>query len=325
MTPTLRRLVAWTFGAAACAALPGLALAAKQPLTAETEQAFWKGDFAALDKENEFLKHGKHLAPNAGSELEYFRLGLDSVIRTKVDRSEPYLRELEALTLQWAAEHPKSSLAHVLHAQVLVQHAWSYRGGGYAKEVPPQAWADFHNYLQRAAEYLKAHADVALTDSSAHALLLRIGQTLGHFVLEMLPPAPAPQRGEARRMQVAPQLTQVLQQSCRRLVGQCDAFHIHHRLREPGVHQHVAPVVHVRELVARGRPAERPVQAAQFPQGVRPEAREHQESVGRQGTMPLRDQRLGISRIVQHHVGPQHLHTSVGRHLEAGRPGLAAG
>jgi hypothetical protein len=44
--------------------------------------------------------------------------------------------------------------------------------------VPPEAWADFHKYLQRAAEYLKVHADVALTDSSAHALLLRIGTGL---------------------------------------------------------------------------------------------------------------------------------------------------
>lgn len=178
MTPTLRRLVAWTLGAIACAALPGHALAAREPLTTETEQAFWKGDFAALDKQNEFLKHGKHFAPDAGSELEYFRLGLDSVLRTKVDHSEPYLRELEALTLQWAAEHPKSSLAHILHADVLVRHAWSYRGSGYAKEVPPEAWADFHKYLGRAAEYLKAHADVALADSSAHALLLRIGTGL---------------------------------------------------------------------------------------------------------------------------------------------------
>ncbi|PQP01989.1 DUF4034 domain-containing protein [Massilia phosphatilytica] len=178
MTPTLRRLVAAALGAIACAALPGHALAAKAPLTTETEQAFWKGDFAALDKQNEFLKHGKHFTPDAGSELEHFRLGLGSVIRTRVDRSEPYLRELEALTLQWATEHPKSSLAHILHAEVLVQHAWSYRGGGYAKDVPPAAWADFHKYLQRAADYLKAHADVALADSSAHALLLRIGTGL---------------------------------------------------------------------------------------------------------------------------------------------------
>jgi hypothetical protein len=149
------------------------------PLTTETAQAFWKGDFAALEKLNNRLKHGKHFAPDGSSELEFFRLGLRKVPDSVAEHSEPYLRELEALTLQWATEHPKSSLAHILYAEVLVQHAWSYRGGGYAKDVPPEAWADFRTYLQRAVDYLKAHADVALTDSSAHALLIRIGTGLG--------------------------------------------------------------------------------------------------------------------------------------------------
>jgi hypothetical protein len=185
MTPIARlprallgRLAAWTLTAVACAAVPGVSRAETPELTTKTTLAFWTGDFAALDKENERLKHGKHLYPDAGAERESFDRGLDAVIDNKVDHNEPYLRELEALTLEWATEHPQSSLAHVLHARVLVAHAWSYRGGGYAKEVPPEAWADFHKYLQRAAEYLKAHADVALTDSSAHALLLRIGTGL---------------------------------------------------------------------------------------------------------------------------------------------------
>ena len=176
--PRVRRLVASALCAVVCAAVPGLAPAADKPLTTETAQAFWTGDFAALEKLNDRLKHGKHFAPDAASELEDFRLGLGRVPRSAADHSEPYLRELEALTLQWATEHPKSALAHILHAEVLVQHAWSYRGGGYAKDVPPQAWADFRKYLQRAVEYLQAHADVALTDSSAHALLLRIGTGL---------------------------------------------------------------------------------------------------------------------------------------------------
>jgi hypothetical protein len=178
LRPSLRRLAASALCALACAAVPGLAPAAEQPLTTEAAQAFWKGDFDTLEKLNNRLKHGKHFAPDAGSELEYFRLGLGKVPQSVADHNEPYLRELEALTLQWAIEHPKSSLAHILHAEVLVQHAWSYRGGGYAKDVPPEAWADFHKYLQRAAEYLKAHADVTLRDSSTHALLLRIGTGL---------------------------------------------------------------------------------------------------------------------------------------------------
>jgi len=175
--PLLRRLTIWAL--AVCAAMPVLARAETAALTTETMDAFFKGDFAALDKENERLKQGKHIGADGGIDLEYFRLGLNAVINNRVDHREPYLREMEALTLQWATEHPKSSLAHILHAQVLEAHAWSYRGGGYAKDVPPEAWADFRKYLQRAAKYLQDHADVALADSSAHDLLLDIGNGLG--------------------------------------------------------------------------------------------------------------------------------------------------
>jgi len=175
-----RRLAAFTLTAVACAAVPGLSRAGTgtDPLLVKTMQAFLKGDFATLENENERLRHGKHLRPDGESDREYFRFGLWEVINREADNSEPYLLELEALTLQWAMEHPKSPLAHILHANVLLKHAWSYRGGGYAKDVPPEAWADFRNGLQRAAKYLQDHADVALTDSSAHELLLSIGTGL---------------------------------------------------------------------------------------------------------------------------------------------------
>jgi hypothetical protein len=176
--PLLRRLAACTLAVVGCAAVPGLARAGTDPLTIKTMQAFWKGDFAALDKENEGLKHGKHIRPDASSELDDFRLGLISVIYGEADHKEQYLRELEALTLQWAAEHPKSSLAHILHARALVAHAWSYRGRGQPNEVPPEAWADFHEYLKRAAQYLQDHAKVVMTDPSAHRVLLEIGTNL---------------------------------------------------------------------------------------------------------------------------------------------------
>jgi hypothetical protein len=176
--PLFRRLAACTLVAATCAAMPGLSRAEMPILMAKTREAFSKGDFDALDKENERLKHGKHIRPDAASELDDFRIGFDHVIRAKVDNKEVFLRELEALTLQWATEHPKSSLAHILYAKVLVAHAWSYRGSGYANTVPPEAWVDFRKYLQRAAQYLQDHAEVVMTDSTAHHVLLEIGNDL---------------------------------------------------------------------------------------------------------------------------------------------------
>ncbi|TFW29904.1 DUF4034 domain-containing protein [Massilia horti] len=149
------------------------------PITSQALWSLWWGDFDALEKQNAELRQPGHIAADGGSELAEFRTGIERILDSKLPHSEPYLRELEALTLQWATEHPKSALAHILHAQALLKHAWSYRGNGYAKEVPPEAWNDFLSYSRRAVDYLKAHADVALTDSYAHSTLLQIGMGLG--------------------------------------------------------------------------------------------------------------------------------------------------
>lgn len=171
-------LVLAMFGAvqawAAQAATP-----ATQSIKDTAEMALWWGDFDALERQNAVLRQPGHFDPDGSLQLEQFRNALVLVFENKDGNVEAYLQELEALTLQWAAEHPKSALAHTMHADVLLAHAWSYRGGGYSNEVPPQAMQEFEAYLTRAFDYLKAHADVAFTDSYAHDTLLRIGRGLG--------------------------------------------------------------------------------------------------------------------------------------------------
>lgn len=154
--------------------------AAESPIKTAAQEALWNGDFKELERQNAlFRQPGRSIAPDGQSQLNLYRDGIDSVFDNDVDDTEAYLKELDALTLRWATEHPDSALAHILHAKALTEHGWSYRGGGYVKDVPREAWKDFHAYLERAANYLKAHADVALTDSSAHLVLLRIGRGLG--------------------------------------------------------------------------------------------------------------------------------------------------
>ncbi|ELX13790.1 hypothetical protein Jab_1c24280 [Janthinobacterium sp. HH01] len=170
-------VVIWAMACGAVA--PAWAGTVDPPITAEAVHAFWWGDFAALEKQNALLRQPGHITADGTSEIELFRTGLNRVIGSGQADREAYLRELEALTLQWAGDHPQSALAHVLHAEVLVSHAWSYRGTGYIHEVPPQALEDFQAYLQRAAKYLADHADVALTDSYAHESLVSIGMGLG--------------------------------------------------------------------------------------------------------------------------------------------------
>jgi len=163
----------------ALAASGGVARAAEpvlSPITVASRDAFWAGDFDEIERQNAYFRQPGRIEPSGISQIYLFRKGLNIVLKNKVENAEPYLKELDLLTLQWANEHPKSAFAHALHADALLTHAWSYRGGGYVKDVPPQAWKDFHAYLRRAAEYLNAHADVALTDSYAHAVLIQVAK-----------------------------------------------------------------------------------------------------------------------------------------------------
>jgi len=148
------------------------------PITEAAQNAFWNGDFAELERQNTYYSQPGRVEPDATSQLDLFRQGLNTVFKNDVDNVEAYLQEVDRLTLQWATEHPASAFAHILHARSLYAHGWSYRGGTYAKDVPPEAWKDFHAYLRRAAEYLHAHADVALADSYAHHVLIEIGRGL---------------------------------------------------------------------------------------------------------------------------------------------------
>ena len=179
--PLPRLLRGVLFGVAlACigCAAPEARAEGKTPTETAATDAFWYGDFAELERQYKEYSKPNQADVNGTPLRSLFRTGVDELFNYKMKNKEAYLSEVDRLTLQWATEHPQSSLAHVLHAKALFEHGWSYRGGGYVKDVPPEAWKDFHAYLKRAVDYLAKHADVALQDSSAHHLLLQIGRAL---------------------------------------------------------------------------------------------------------------------------------------------------
>lgn len=187
MKPTIHpgRLTRLLRRALVCAALPATLACAQEaaaptpPITSAATDAFWIGDFAALERQNADYRKPGRFDPDGSSQLDQFRAGLGQVINNKVTNAEAYLSELDRLTLEWATAHPASAIAHGLHARALVAHGWSYRGGDYIHKVPPEALKQFQAYLLRAVKYLETHAAVALTDSYSHLVLLKIGTALG--------------------------------------------------------------------------------------------------------------------------------------------------
>ena len=184
MKPTMRclRLARTVLAGALALGAPALVAHAAEPTKNAVERAaadaLWNGDFASLERQNEALKTPGSFAPDGSFQLAYFHQGLAEVFDNDVENVELYLKEMDALTLEWATAHPTSGLAHGLHAHALIAHGWSYRGKRYAGEVPREAMAEFQAYLTRAFDYLKTHADVALKDSYSQLQLLEIGMGL---------------------------------------------------------------------------------------------------------------------------------------------------
>jgi hypothetical protein len=145
----------------------------------QAAQALWWGDFDELERMHALYLQPGQRAADGNPHLTAFRHGIKRVLKGKKNAPEAYFVEQEALTRQWAIEHPKSALAHAMYAAALAAHGWSYRGTDYAKTVPPEAWESFRSYIQKAINYMSANAEVAFTSSVSHRWMIGFARAAG--------------------------------------------------------------------------------------------------------------------------------------------------
>jgi hypothetical protein len=185
MSFALPRRAGWRALLVGCAmALVALPTPAKEAegeksIDALAAEALWWGDFSELERMHALYLQPGQRAADGKPHLTDFRHGIKRVLDGKKDAPDAYFVEQEALTRQWAIEHPKSALAHAMHAAALAAHGWSYRGTGYAKTVPPEAWESFRSYIQKAINYMSANADVAFTSSVSHRWMIGFARAAG--------------------------------------------------------------------------------------------------------------------------------------------------
>jgi hypothetical protein len=90
--------------------------------------------------------------------------------------ADRYWTDLEAKTLRWANLYPNSPTPHIAHSIILIRHAWSYRGSGWAHEVHPESWKPFHLYIGKARQYLAAHKKVSKSDPRWYETMLVVAR-----------------------------------------------------------------------------------------------------------------------------------------------------
>lgn len=100
--------------------------------------------------------------------------------------TQAYHETRVATTLDWARSRPESPLAHAVHLDALVRQAWFLRGGGYAKEVSDQRFAEFKAKLNEALAYAKAQGAVMGRDSYSVRVLIPLLRGLDVSVKKQL-------------------------------------------------------------------------------------------------------------------------------------------
>ena len=174
----MRIVARWMFVAMACVAHLAHAdeLEERAAIRDAVTLAWQAGDYDAMERLH--TRYSDFLNQRTASGAPKMGLFIDGLTEGR-DASEATLQRDIVRTERWTQLHPDSPLGYVLHAQALMARGYAARGSGYGSTVSPQGWAVFHEYNQRAGQYLRDHQAVASQTTSWHATMINIGRCEG--------------------------------------------------------------------------------------------------------------------------------------------------
>ena len=162
---------------------PGSAIAATEleqraRVSTATQSAFFQSDYAKLEEASRAYRTEKSRTSSGLWNLTLFYAGIQEAIeaQTQGKEIEPAFRALDETVATWVRQYPESPSAHIAYSMVLLEHAWAYRGGGYASTVRPEAWAPFMKHVELARENLEKHKQVAAVDPRWYETMLTVAR-----------------------------------------------------------------------------------------------------------------------------------------------------
>lgn len=100
--------------------------------------------------------------------------GIDDVANYGVVKDDAGWDRLEAIAQRWLRARPASVTARIAYAGILENRAWFYRGGGYARTVSDEQFADFYRQIAKAKQYQLSIREVGNVDPNWHMQYLAI-------------------------------------------------------------------------------------------------------------------------------------------------------
>lgn len=134
---------------------------------------FTLGKYADLQRSIDDALRGETRTSSGLWTLTMIDSGLEDVFQSDPHDEamwEQHRRHVQA----WVDAYPESAAPRLAYAQMLFQHGWRYRGGGFASTVDEADWAPFRKHVRSAAEYLESNKAIASADPRWYEYMAQI-------------------------------------------------------------------------------------------------------------------------------------------------------
>lgn len=136
---------------------------------------FHAEQFAELDKTaRQYLKSEERTSSGLWK-LTLFYLGISRIPNQNIT-DEDYWNGLEAKAKRWIKSYPDSPSGYLVYADILIKHAWMYRGNGWSSEVRSEDWKPFYSHISKAKMFLNKNKVVSSRDPRWYVLMIIIAK-----------------------------------------------------------------------------------------------------------------------------------------------------
>ena len=136
---------------------------------------FLSGQYQALSDLSKKYLETEDRTSSGLWKLTLFYSGIERAVDKK-NRDEKYWLNIEENALGWVKNQPNSPSGYVAYAVILIQHAYMYRGEGWADEVREEDWKPFYAYVNKAYKYLNENKAIASKDPRWYETMLIIAK-----------------------------------------------------------------------------------------------------------------------------------------------------
>lgn len=149
----------------------------REAIVDEVSRLYYQRDFAALSKLAQRYRSQGSRTESGLWKLTLFYSGINR-IAMDTRTSERLWQSTGKAADDWAAAAPQDPTPWVAQAKFHISRAWQYRGGDWARNVPEQNMAAFHQELQQAESLLLRHKDIASKDPEWYRCMLIVANGL---------------------------------------------------------------------------------------------------------------------------------------------------